>query len=66
MECIGQLARCPRPRGWNRRPPEGRQDRLPGCADRPELAAGTAPPRCGHRGRPVSYTHLTLPTICSV
>ena len=23
-------------------------------------------PQCGYVGRPVSYTHLTLPTICSV
>eukprot|EP00969_Alexandrium_andersonii_P236440 10438595-Alexandrium_andersonii.AAC.1 len=27
--------------------------------------AGTAGPGAGHPG-PVSYTHLTLPTICSV
>eukprot|EP00969_Alexandrium_andersonii_P244886 10821390-Alexandrium_andersonii.AAC.1 len=33
------------------------------------LGAGVAPPDGGHAAplaRPVSYTHLTLPTICSV
>eukprot|EP00969_Alexandrium_andersonii_P158000 6982474-Alexandrium_andersonii.AAC.1 len=43
----------------------------PGAPGAPLAAAGTllplaGRPRGGHRGGPVSYTHLTLPTICSV
>eukprot|EP00969_Alexandrium_andersonii_P343938 15201895-Alexandrium_andersonii.AAC.1 len=52
---------CIRDRGGRARPPPGR--------------GGTGPPKCPHPPRssgfpggppPVSYTHLTLPTICSV
>eukprot|EP00969_Alexandrium_andersonii_P280492 12400842-Alexandrium_andersonii.AAC.1 len=43
---------------WNRK--QGRGVRRCGAHARQLNAAGSA------GGRPVSYTHLTLPTICSV
>eukprot|EP00969_Alexandrium_andersonii_P046682 2048144-Alexandrium_andersonii.AAC.1 len=50
--CIRDRRYCPRP----------------GPAPRPRSALPRAKQigRCGGQWRPVSYTHLTLPTICSV
>eukprot|EP00969_Alexandrium_andersonii_P232306 10257210-Alexandrium_andersonii.AAC.1 len=36
------------------------------CRGRPVATRGSALGHLGAQKRPVSYTHLTLPTICSV
>eukprot|EP00969_Alexandrium_andersonii_P035748 1566285-Alexandrium_andersonii.AAC.1 len=54
--CIRDRIGAVQPSGW------GFSLRLaPGGA-----AAPSGPPPAPRRGGPVSYTHLTLPTICSV
>eukprot|EP00969_Alexandrium_andersonii_P263242 11636682-Alexandrium_andersonii.AAC.1 len=44
------------------------QFRMISCAPSPKGLTSTGPPRgaSGRGGGSVSYTHLTLPTICSV
>eukprot|EP00969_Alexandrium_andersonii_P308580 13639695-Alexandrium_andersonii.AAC.1 len=60
--CIRDRRRCPLDR---------RHGSSPAGSPRPKRCAGRCPTRPGvagqeAHGRPVSYTHLTLPTICSV
>eukprot|EP00969_Alexandrium_andersonii_P260452 11514864-Alexandrium_andersonii.AAC.1 len=53
---------CIRDRLRSRRPQEGRT----GLASRCRVAHRADNGPLGDTRRPVSYTHLTLPTICSV
>eukprot|EP00969_Alexandrium_andersonii_P296832 13117025-Alexandrium_andersonii.AAC.1 len=51
---------CPRATGLSSvQPSFPRSETASGCADKAPTKISSGPP-------PVSYTHLTLPTICSV
>eukprot|EP00969_Alexandrium_andersonii_P163299 7218730-Alexandrium_andersonii.AAC.1 len=48
------------------RPPFPMNETLPPSPDTTRCSGHSPPPDTQHRRSPVSYTHLTLPTICSV